>query len=265
MVSVLQTSDTHEGLTKRKWIKKLAEDIAKEDFDILMHNGDYSGGAQGRKLLRSTVEILRAHNPDKPFVSVIGNHDYWCRTERTRKSLDAFGNKTYRNPKQSDYDLNYFEICKTFKENNVHFLDEDGPFRFKEIVIFGHTGWYSNPQVVFASNDFNYLPLMIEGDTNRWMQKKAQDGLYRNVDALTDEDKQKTLVYASHFPVIKTPSCNHLFDLLSASTSLGEWLQEDYGVRYFFCGHAHKLHKGPLRYESGSDYFHPRYHIVEVA
>lgn len=263
MEKILQLSDTHEGLTKRKSIKKLAQDIAKEEFDILLHNGDYAGGVIGHRLLRSTVEILREWNPDVPFVSVLGNHDYWCRTRNTRR-VDEFGNRTYTHPKQADYDFNYGEVCKTFKDHNIHFLDEDGPFRLGGTVIFGHSGWYSSPKVVDVSNDFNYLPLMVEGDTNRWMQKKAQDGLYRNIDALTDEDKEKILVYASHFPVIKTPSCNNMFDILSGSVALGEWLQKDYGVRYFFCGHAHQLHKGPLRYESGSAYFLPKYHIVEI-
>jgi len=263
MERVLQISDTHEGLTKRKFIDQVSQKISQEEFDILLHNGDYSGGSQGHKLLRSTVEIIRKHNPDVPFVSNIGNHDYWCRTKKTKKRRDLYG-RTFRNPTRDDYETNYSEICKTFKDYGVHFLDEDGPFRFGGCVIFGHSGWYHYPGVAQHSNDFNLLPLLVEGDTHRWMQKKAQDGLYRNIDLLTEADKQKVLCYSSHFPVIKTPRCNNLFEILSGSISLGEWLKDDIGVRYFFCGHAHQLHKGPLRWESGSDYFHPRYHIVEV-
>jgi len=265
MIKVLQTSDTHEGITKRKHIENLSRDISQEDFDILLHNGDYAGGSLGYKLLRSTVQILRKHNPDKPFVTVIGNHDYWCRTRSTKQHTDKYGTRAFRNPKRDDYDQNYAEICKTFKDNNVHFLDEDGPFRLGGCVLFGHSGWYHNPGVVTVSNDFKFLPLLVEGDTQRWLQKKAQDGLYRNIDLLTEADKQKVLCYVSHFPVIKTEENDHMFDLLSGSVALGEWLQEDFGVRYFFCGHAHQLHKGPLRYESGSDYNEPAYHIVEVS
>jgi len=264
MVRICQTSDTHEGTTTNKWIRRLAEGIAKEDFDILMHNGDYCGGSMGHKTLRSTVQILRDANPDKPFVSTLGNHDYWCLPSTAKKRFDYEGRRVFSNPCLSDYVDNLEKIRKVFKENNVHFLDEDGPFRYNDIVIIGHTGWYVYPDIAKKTNDLGKMPLGLEGDTHRTMQKKALEGVYSHVDALTEEDKKKTIVFASHFPVIKTERCDSSFEIFSWSKGLGDFLQEELGVRYFFNGHAHQLHKGPLRYESGSDYYKPRHHVVEV-
>jgi len=254
MLRIAQLNDTHEGLTKRKVIRRLLLKLKQEQFDILLHCGDYSGGRNGCKLVKSTVGLIRDIFPEVPFVSVIGNHDYWSMAKLRRNS--------YTSPEL--FYQNYANILQTFADNNVWFLDTQGPYRHGDYVIVGHSGWYSNSKIIKWSNDFGFLPIGLDGDTQHYMLKKAMDGLYKNLDALTDEDTKRTLVFASHFPVIKTNEYDLGFDRFSWSASLGENLHSQYGINYFFNGHAHQYHNGPLRYETGTDYYNPKYQIVEI-
>lgn len=263
---IAQISDTHQGTTKSKTIKACLGKMGLEDFDIILHNGDYSGGSKGHAALKLTVDMIREIFPDKPYVTNIGNHDYWCRFRNVRrKSRDTWGRPEFNNPPLQNYTDNYQRVLEVFEKNDVHFLDTDGPFRFQDCVIVGHSGWYANPNIHLHTQDLNFLPLGIEGDTHRWMQKQAMDGLYKNLDCLTEEDKTKTILFSSHFPVIKNAEVDPGFDVFAWSAHIGDWMQEEYGIRYFFNGHAHQSHKGPLKYECGSDYFNPKYHIVEVS
>lgn len=254
MLRIAQINDTHEGITKPKTIRHLLLKLKEEKFDLLLHCGDYCGGIMGYKTVRSTVKLIREIFPDKPYVTVIGNHDYWCMNK---------GGQQYTSP--ASFFENYAKILQIFSQYKVWFLDQQGPYRQNDVVLVGHSGWYMNRQIMSESNDFLYLPIGINGDTQSYMLKRAMSGLYRNLDELTDEEKKKkTLVFVSHMPVIKTPTCDASFDIFGWSASLGEMLQRDYGIKYFFNGHAHQEHKGPLRWESGSDYFKPKYQIVEI-
>ena len=220
--------------------------LSKEDFDVLVHCGDYSGGTTGHKTLRSTVDSIRQFI-SKPFVSVIGNHDLWC------------GSVKHKKPSPETFLKNYESILQTFKKNNVWFLDEDGPYRQNGCTLVGHSGWYQNNNIINESNDFYFLPHALEGDTNRYLQKRAMDGLWRNLDLLNPTDKN--IVFVSHFPVIKINN-DPGFDKWSWSASLGDALQNQYGIKTFLNGHAHQEHKGPIRWETGSDYHKPKYQII---
>lgn len=258
MLRIAQINDTHLGLTKLKSIRKMLLKLKEEEFDLLLHCGDYCGGSQGYKTLGSTVRLIREIFPDKPYVTVIGNHDYWSKPEPAPQWWKI------KYPPVEQFEKNYNKILEIFKEHKVWFLDEDGPYRLERYVIFGHTGWYANSLVVEESNDFFNLPYGIDGDTQQYMYRRAQKGLYRNLDLLTDDDRKKELIFVSHFPVIKTDKCDDSFYLWSWSSLLGDVLQEDYSVKWFFNGHAHQEHKGPLRWESGSHYKKPKYQIVSI-
>lgn len=248
-MKVALISDTHLGLTTKGQLKTMLKALVKEDFDVLVHAGDYCGGEVGHRQVRLTVELIRSFFPDKPFLSVIGNHDYWCRDGRP--SMDSFNE-------------NLDKIKQTFKTHKVHFLDYDGVWShpdFIDIAFVGSSGWYAHPNP--PTNDANFLPIGIDGDTNRYLIKLAEDRLFANLDGI-DKSLHNSVVFVSHFPVIKAHDYKGRFEDFSWRESLGNFLQEEHGIKFFFNGHAHQLHTGPLRYECGSDYFNPKYIIIHV-
>jgi predicted phosphohydrolase len=236
----------------------MLERAAEEEFDLILHCGDYCGGQDGYKSLQATVKMIRKVFPDKPYVSVIGNHDYWSKPCSKTGSISV-----------SKFNNNYSNIKYCFKENNVHFLDEDGYYwdKEREVILLGTSGWYANPNP--QTNDQNFLPRGLAGDTNKWLESSSYKRLYNQLDELEIIDvaelERQTLCFVSHFPVVNTgPDYKGPFEEFCWSHSISETLEKYWNIKHFFCGHAHQLHRGPRRYESGSDYYNPKYQIVEV-
>ncbi|CAB5221238.1 MPP_superfamily domain containing protein [uncultured Caudovirales phage] len=254
-IKVCQTSDTHLGITPPKALAKMFRKMkegdasGKEPFDVFLHNGDYCGGTNGARSVATTVKMFRELFPDKPFITNIGNHDYWYIARRPKGSV-------HKNPSASDFYNNLEKIGEVFTANNVHFLDEDGPFRFNGFTFVGHSGWYAatNP----ATNDAKYLPHGLSGHTHANLQKTAMNGLERNLSLLNETDIN--VAFSSHFPVIGEADDIGL-QKYGGLLSIGDHMQAAYNCRFFFCGHAHQYHDGPLRYECGPDYGKPAYKI----
>lgn len=265
-VRIALYSDWHLGITKDRTIQKAFQSMAEQKPDIIVGAGDYNGGWTGHKAVHTIAMRQREVMPDIPSVTVIGNHDVWARGKPIRGSdqFNSVGMSTKRHmyPSPQIWDLNYKTIIENFKKFNIHFLDEDGVFRdsrFPGLAIFGHTMWYEN--VYPSSNDSSNMPVGVEGDTHGFLRRKGYRSAYDQIDSLTPEDT--TRIFVSHFPVIKTHTCTE-FEQWSGSAAFGEYLQADVNVKYFLNGHAHQLHTGPLRFESGSDYHKPKFIILEV-
>lgn len=247
-------SDTHLGITRDGKIKEMLNDLKqKHEFDVLVHAGDYSGSCNGHTMVKETVEIIRSVFPDKPYLSVLGNHDFWsARGYNTSVSPDEFND-------------NYLKILEVFKTHNVHFLDEDGIYThpvYPEIKIFGNSGWYNNPNP--PTNDCNFLPRGLDGDTNRYLLKRAHKLLEDAVHGYIWRPEDKT-VFVSHFPVIKRGNdYKGAFEDFSWSESLGESIQQRFMTKYFLEGHSHMFHNGPLKYNCGPDYYYPTSLIIDI-
>jgi len=245
-MKILLTSDTHLGLTKDKTIRKMFEKAAREEQpDVIVHAGDYCGGRDGYKGVRHTTKVMRQYFPDLPIVSVLGNHDLWCRHRNLHNAMQ-----------------NYQRILDAFRESGVHFLDTDGNFQhpsFPHIWITGASGWYSGPSNV--TNDMNFLPIGLEGDTWRYLQTQAFNMAQANLNTLQLNDSD-TVVYLSHMPVIDDGTEG--FRQYGGDPWIGEHLKAQYGCKYFLNGHAHQLRTGPIQYESGSDYYNPKYITIDI-
>lgn len=262
---ILQISDTHLGVTTEGQLKQMFRKAALETFDVIVHCGDYSGGSMGWRKVRDTVRIIRSFFPDKLFLSTIGNHDYWCHTN-TREQ-DQRGRWVKTRPNLRTYVENLTKIAEVFSENRVHYLDKDGIVShpdFPGIVFIGSSGWYNcgNPD----TNDARWLPIGLEGDTHRSILKSTEADLWRNEAQMIEQKAGwDEVIFVSHFPVINTGDDRKgAFEKFSWSEGIGRHFQETHRCRYFLCGHAHQLHKGPLRYECGPDYYKPAYQIIEV-
>jgi predicted phosphohydrolase len=166
----------------------------------------------------------------------MGNHDFWADKQ---PSLDRFI-------------LNYDKAVEAFKTYNIHFLDCDGVFSFRGLTVVGCSGWYLNRP---DSNDWNFIPKYIEGDTHLYMLKKAEYLLQKNLDQLSRKDKNR--VFMSHFPVM---DCNHW----DWNPRFGEMLHERYNINYFISGHSHGEKNGPMHFRSATDYYKPQFKILEI-
>ena len=251
---VLQISDLHIGLTTESSIRKMFKEASKLDFDMILNCGDNSGQRSALKPCRLIAKMMREYWLDKPILTVNSNHDSWLAGHENSK------------PSLADWLKQREDIKQIYKDYNIHYMDEDGIFEVWEepnMVFVGVGGWYGNSNP--PTNDSLYLPHNIEGiSPHLWLRNEAEKKLDKQLLQLDKIYNEDTVVcFVSHFPVIKTMG-DKGFDLFAWSERIGELMKERYDCQYFFEGHSHLEHKGPIVYNCGSDYYHPKYQIVEV-
>ena len=257
-MKVILFSDWHIGITKESAIRKQLAEMVECKPDLLINAGDNTGTASGYKCTRQIAGWVREYFPETPVLWTNGNHDYWCGRSRG-------GSK----PRLWQFNQNIEKIKECLASHKIHYLDGDGLYihpQHPDVIFLGVSGWYSHPRP--RTNDQNYLPEGLGGDTNAFLLRRSEEALQGQLEALDRERDSMpdlpTVVFVSHFPVINTgPDYKGAFEEFCWSESLAEMLRKDYGVRHFLCGHAHQLHAGPLRYEAGSDYYSPKY--LEIA
>jgi predicted phosphodiesterase len=256
-MKIALTSDLHIFATKPKHIEKMFDEAQAEAPDVVIVAGDHNGGGYGYKGSRAIFEIARRYFAG-PILACLGNHDYWVQGAKS-KLYDPYDSRTprFKNPNLSEWNYNYQTIKESAKNNNIHLFEEDGIFRFDNIfAIAGHGLWYAN---IPNSNDALYMPIGVEGDTHRYMYKKTTEALLNQLTHLTDDDIIR--VFVSHFPVVEIEERDREW---AGDPNLGDMLKEQYGFTKFLNGHTHQNRSGTLRYECGSDYYNPKYKIIEV-
>lgn len=235
-------SGVHIGLTKYEQVHDLFADIGAHQPDLIIAAGDYVGGIQGYRTVRSTFTLLRKHFPSTPVVATVGNHErYFLRSHRQHPTL-------------SDWNLNYKKICEIFADLDIHFLDEDGLYRDGLFVFVGACGWYSHPNP--PTNCSRYFPPQVcHGD----LLTEANDTINKQLKHLDQfYTPEHEVMFVSHFPVIDPDP------RFGWNAQIGTVMFREYGCRHFFEGHTHRRKSGPIRYSCGSDYFNPKFLIVEV-
>lgn len=255
---ILLTSDTHLGITTTPTLRKFFRRMAKEEFDVLVHCGDYSGGFRGADKVRSSLKMMREVIPDKPIVSCSSNHEMWSGKPEPGNMYPTF----------SAFNSNQRDLKKFFKKYNVHYLDVDGLYineEFPHVVLAGHGGWYKNPNP--PTNDQNFLPQGISGDTNRFLLNEAARAIETQIEELDTiyDPEYHEIVFCSHFGVVRgRDDYKGGFDTFAWDEAISKLFIEKYNCKYFLEGHSHKRHEGPIVYNSGSDYCAPKYLIIEV-
>lgn len=265
---VALTSDLHIGeRVKAKAIIRVFQEINTYRPDLYMNLGDNSGGLLGYRAT-NTICKMETNILDSSITKAgcQGNHDYWlCRSAMPRHSR-----KHGTHPFPCEWEEALGKIATSYRENNVHFFNEDGPLRKKGWTFVGHSMWYFNLRPI-DSNDWKYLPRNIETDTGKYLFKTSYRKLWNNIDLLTAQDTK--VVICSHFP-LTGPHFDANSCLVNEHSSLAQSLISHYHAKAFFNGHMHQQHLGPWRYEAGSNrivgfgdfkrYDHPRFLILDL-
>lgn len=250
---VALTSDTHLGLTSEPSLRKMFREMSRVGVDVLVHAGDYCGGRDGARSVRTTVRLARSVlGSSIPYISVLGNHDYWCRTGRLSPSEDMWY-------------TNLLGIQKTCAEQDVFLLDtESEVVHAGGLQFLGHTGWYRHPNP--PTNDSQHMPLLVGGvDPHTYLARQAREDITRKlelVELMSDSDRART-VWVSHMPVVaqeEDPGAHHY----GGDSAVGNQLQY-LGVTKYMCGHAHQTWLGTRgRLEAGSDYGKPAWLLIQI-
>jgi predicted phosphodiesterase len=258
---ILLIADWHLGLTSEGSIRKqlgLMQDIHKENpVDCVVNSGDYCGGQCGWRSVKTISKWTRDYFPDTPILSTLGNHDKWLEGRKRRSDGINYSEDRLRTAAMFHDSLD--RVREAFKAQSVHFLDEDGPWRKDHYCILGHTLWYQSPSP--PTNDGGWLPLEIDGKpTMEWLTAAWNADLQKSLDKLGKTDVVR--IFASHFPIIET---NNPVDAAFAGPySLYRVLKDHYGFGTFLNGHTHRLVAEPGHWCVGSDYYNPRFLLVEI-
>lgn len=231
-------NDTHLGITTDGQLKRCFKNLAEKEPDLIIHAGDYCGATWGHKTLRVTCELMREQFPDIPILSVIGNHDRW----------------SGQRPGLTQFKENMEQVEQAFKVNKVHFLDTMGIYPTGNVTIMGCSGWYHERP---DTNDWNFLPKWIEGDTHAYLQKQADETLLRLTQSLDVKQVGEIRLFVSHFPV---KDCNPW----DGNPHTGEILEQFFDVDYFVSGHSHGLKNGPRHFRTATDYGLPDSLVIEL-
>ena len=248
------TSDLHLGISSARSIEQKLQLMKKEEPDIIVNAGDNCGTDIGHIATETLAPLFRKYFPTQPIFWTNGNHDYWHKS----RELHTFQENLER-------------INAALITEKINLIDTTGPITLdyknmsgEPIHVIGVSGWYATPRP--RTNDINFLPKNIEGDTHHYLLKMSEDRLFKQMDELDKVYKEgDSVIFMSHFPVINTgDDYKGAFEEFSWSESIGKIVQEKYKCKHFLNGHAHQRHAGPLRYEAGSDYYRPNFIVIEV-
>lgn len=248
MAKIALTSDLHYGCTgnSANKIQKMFNRLNNQDFDVLILAGDLASHTQYH--YKRCLETARQCIPDKPILTVRGNHDLW----------DGLHKKDKKSQRRMLYQI-YEEHEQLYRDNDIQHLDT--PFKLDDVTIFGFDGWYHKPDP--KTNDSHWMPLMHEScRTLTYLSNNS----FKDFDRVLDQyDKQKNdiNVLVSHFPSIAIKNDRHEFN---ASPRFLPEIKERFDIVCY--GHSHKFmnitEDGTRFCNSGSDYGKPSAMIINT-
>lgn len=253
---LILTSDTHLGesnpMATRRVIDKLWEDIAVEEPDVIVHAGDYSGNYSGAGAVRYTLSSMRRYLPDTPYLTVWGNHDYWCGNNRR-----SYWNKCW--------EKNNNKLRDAVSEFGVHLLGSYTSFQLKNYIFIGTGGWYDN--ISPPTNDSKYMPRYVDGKSiHDHLRDSERHAALSIIGTVPWEDASLKKIWVSHFPLFMYNPLQadpEGFSLFGGNPRLGAALEE-LGVDLFLQGHGHQRVDEARIMEAGSDYGRPAYIVREL-
>lgn len=242
MTRIALIGDTHmgcSGSTEYLLEKKFGE-LKKEDFDFLIHTGDWISHSQDQ--LEPLLSLIRRHI-DKPIIGVMGNHDYWNSYEpMTIKKISSLHKRL-------------------FKKYGIFYLEGSKPFRFGEnLSVWGFNGWYGNTNP--PTNDKYRMPKMENNiPIHEYLSGVAHKRLERIITQARNTPGNKICV--THFPPY---TFNQRYLSMCACESYLDLICEEFS--HFIVGHSHQkedwVRLNCRVVNPGGDYDSPNYKIIEV-
>jgi predicted phosphodiesterase len=246
-MKVLLLNDTHKGMSNNtdRIHQKFFQEIAKEEFDVIVHAGDMTANKQ--RGVSRTFKQMRDVAGKRPVLAVRGNHDYWQHNPR-------FGW------------LDFYKLLDQHREwaalNDIILLDEGGILETESIFIGGFATWYYD--IKPGTNDCHWMDAMTpDGQIVNHFLKNKENETLNALSLILEEKIGKTRVAVSHMPVFGDSRDQKYTSNFSNQIALKG------NCEYYFCGHSHKLYDGQEHfwakvYQTGSDYDKPKYQIIEI-
>lgn len=202
-------SDTHSNLDRFK---------PHQEVDLIIHAGDFTSRLDGINQIIDFTNICKKHK--KPYVLVLGNHDYYSNTiEDTFKQLDNYG-------------INYLKIGKEFKFQGWTFI---GDTLFTEFNLPSYDNEFLLNNAHYYLSDFkfikyNYSSIIVPQDyiklfNEQWSWIES----YRN--------KENVFVITHFLPSIKLEHPDYKNSYLNPYYMSNKDLT---GFKHYACGHSHQ-------------------------
>jgi len=241
-MKIALTGDTHYGrcLFTRGFHTEFLKELAKEDFDVLVHVGDWASTEYQVEAYESIV-MFRDYIK-KPILTVLGNHDFWDKWNGNKKSpLEII--EDYR---------------RWFDEYEIWYLGNE-PYVMDDVIILGFDGWYSNLNPL--TNDSKYMIRDVDGKPiHKFLNEKAHKDLEKIINTETED---KTVVGVTHFSFLQDSEADSKFN---GNYRYLPWLVDKCSL--LLMGHSHRGRNKTIDncriIESESDYDNPQYNIIEV-
>jgi len=232
MTAILLTGDFHYGFDEytHDVLDSFLTDISFEPFDIMIIAGDVISHLQSQ--WPDILGMIRRYI-NQPILIVLGNHDYWDK----KRHWDFFRIRSKQ--------------LKLFKDYNIHYLENDGPYETDDLIIYGFDGWYGSGFP--PSADCYHISKRIEGvQFNDWFYYKARNKL----DSIPEKGNKRQIV-VTHFEPNDQP--------MGASTQWLDTLKDKCDV--LCTGHTHRkndfMHNNMRVLNAGSEYNDPRLMIFK--
>jgi len=225
------------GVLKRI-LESMFNDLKKENFDIIVLAGDIISHTQHQ--WKPILKLIREYFPDDTILAVMGNHDYW------QEKIELSIKQTIEHQR------------RMLNEYNIIYLS-DMPYVDDGITVYGFDGWYGSTHP--PSNDQYHMPKFADKmDVNTFLFERSEELLNNIPDKSTDDPEYKVVI-VTHFE-LNDESMGGPFQWLDIIRDKADLL---------LVGHSHRScdkilsgYGGLRMVNCGSDYYYPRYKIVEV-
>lgn len=204
-------NDPHRGFSQKTSLihEKVFKSMDQSSFDAVLVCGDW--GTAKLEHVKGSFKAFRSAFPNKKIFGVLGNHDYWSKSDGV----------LFLKQRIADYAKRY----------DIHLL-QDNPFENEDFILMGFNGWYAHTDPKNGS-DSRWIKGYTNGTTtDLFLQKEARDSV-ENI--LSYPRGNKKVILVSHFPCIPEAmdEVEHCGDPL-----LGEKLLPI--AKAIFFGHTHK-------------------------
>jgi len=239
-MKVCLVSDTHAFYSTAtqfvlKWFWRC---IAREDFDVLIHAGDWA--TRSFSSILPSLDQLRSAI-DKPVLTVLGNHDLWLEPSDL-----------------ASYEIIKHQLREWFEMYDILYLSEKSFVR-DSLIITGFDGWYSNTNP--PTKDCDRLPNDVTMSALSFNTQRSLERVFREIEGYEKR------VCVTHFPPFDSYGRDSQSrEYMGANPKYLEFLKANFQI--VCVGHDHQAydrHFDSCRViNPGGNYDDPSFVIFEV-